>query len=352
MEKQIIDLIKSLKSDQQITSFDEASTKQAIVIRILSLLGWDIFNVDEVKPDFHVGSQPVDYALRVNKANKVFINVKKVGHELNSHQKTLLGCAVKEGVELSILTNGITWWFYLSLSQDPPEQRRFYSLDLLEQNPGDIAPKFIDFLEKGKLSAGKSLKTAKLLKKNRQRKAIEKTISIAWRKLLSEPHELLVKLLSETIVKTCGYEAEKEMIAEYLAECARSGPFPDVSAVKAKSAPVVKSYDGRIINSFSFKNITYNVHSWEEFIGKLCDVLVTKYNHDTEKLLWHSLDSKFYFNESPDELRLPANIGGTNIFVETRLSPDDTVKLARSVLSVSGYSDNDLSISSQKKNSR
>ena len=77
-------------------------------------------------------------------------------------------------------------------------------------------------------------------------------------------------------------------------------------------------------------------------------MLTTKYKEDIERLLWHSVENRFFFNESPDELRLPGNINGTNIFVETGLSADDTVKLAQSVLSVFGYSTSDLSISASK----
>ena len=51
MENKIIELIESLKSNKRVDTFDKASTKQAIVIRLLSLLGWEIFDVDEVKPD-------------------------------------------------------------------------------------------------------------------------------------------------------------------------------------------------------------------------------------------------------------------------------------------------------------
>ena len=62
MENQIIELIESLKSNKRVDTFDKASTKQAIVIRLLSLLGWDIFDVDEVKPDHALKSVQVDYS--------------------------------------------------------------------------------------------------------------------------------------------------------------------------------------------------------------------------------------------------------------------------------------------------
>ena len=345
MIKKIIELIESLKADKKISSMDVASIKQGVIIRLLSSLGWDIFNVDEIKPDLVVGSSSVDYALRVEDANKLFLMVRGADEELESSQKELLDCAVKEDVELAILTNGAIWWFYLPLSEDSPEQRRFFAVNLLKQNSKNIAPKFIEFLKKGNVSTGKSLNSAKLLKKKRQTKAAEKTISIAWRKLLSEPNKIIVRVLNETVSKMCGFEADKDVLAEFLAECAKSGSIPSKSE---EPVPQTRSYEGSHINGFSLKGSTFKIQAWEELIGKLCEVLTTKYKEDIERLLWHSVENRFFFNESPDELRLPANINGTNIFVETGLNPDDTVKLAHSVLSVFGYSNSDLMISTRK----
>jgi hypothetical protein len=76
-------------------------------------------------------------------------------------------------------------------------------------------------------------------------------------------------------------------------------------------------------------------------------MLSLEYNMDIEKLLWHSVEGKFLFRENADELRLGLNIVGTNLYVETALSPDFTVKVAHSVLSVFGYSSDDLKIGAE-----
>jgi len=136
MEEKLVGFIESLKT-KRLADMDEASTKQAIVIKMLSLLGWDIFDVDEVKPDLAVKSHTVDISLRPNNTDSVFINVKKVNAALDKHQKQLLACARAEGVKLSILTNGMAWWFYLSLQEGGGEQKKFCSIDLLKQNPKD-----------------------------------------------------------------------------------------------------------------------------------------------------------------------------------------------------------------------
>ncbi len=57
---------------------------------MLTLLGWNQFNIDEVTPEYSVSGKRVDYALRHNGSNKVFIEVKKAGEDLEKHQEQVL----------------------------------------------------------------------------------------------------------------------------------------------------------------------------------------------------------------------------------------------------------------------
>ena len=349
MEKQITAFIETLKKNKRLSTFDKASTKQAIVIRLLSLLGWDIFNVDEVKPDHSVKSSLIDFVLRPGNIDTVFIGVESVGEELNRFQKDLLGSALNEGVKLAILTNGVTWWFYLSFSEGAFEQKRFCALDLLKHPPGETAARFIELLEKDNIAKGKALKIAESIQTKRQRKLIEKSMGKAWNNIISEPHETLVKLFGETVEGICGYKPDKEMITEYLTELGQTAVVQEANSQKTASFPLPRTYKGQAISGFTFVGDSFKVSAWDEFLLKLCEVLIQKHDKDIERLLWHSVDNKYYFREDPDELRLPVNIEGTNILVETHLSTEDTVKVAHSILNAFGFSGDDLEIKSKKK---
>jgi predicted type IV restriction endonuclease len=111
-------------------------------MRILANLGWNPFNINEVKPEYSVAGRRVDYSLRIYDANKVFLEVKKMGEELDRHQDHLLDYSFKEGVKLAVLTNGMTWWFYLPLQEGSWEQRKFFAIDILQQEPAHIADRF------------------------------------------------------------------------------------------------------------------------------------------------------------------------------------------------------------------
>lgn len=354
MENQIIELIESLKSNKRVDTFDKASTKQAIVIRLLSLLGWDIFDVDEVKPDHALKSVQVDYSLRPKNVDTVFIGVEKVGEDLSYHQKELLGGAYKEGVTLSVLTNGMAWWFYLSGGEGSFDQKRFCTLEILKQPPKDVAARLVELLEKNNVSKGKSLKIAESIQLKRQRKVIEKAMADAWSRLLTTPPEALIKLFGDSVEKLCGYKPDKEMTVSFLSErleAASTEEVADLEEVGESKKPTIppRYYEGRIVSAFSFNEVNCKVDSWDGFLLKLCEELISKHDQDVEKLLWHSVDNRYYFRENPDELRLPVNIEGTNIFVETHLSTEDTVKLAYSLLKAFGYPITDLEITSKRK---
>jgi len=41
MNEELLRLIHDFKKDRRLLSFDEAATKQAVILRILKALGWD-----------------------------------------------------------------------------------------------------------------------------------------------------------------------------------------------------------------------------------------------------------------------------------------------------------------------
>ena len=86
MENRLISAISKIKLNKDINTFDEASTKNEVVLRFLSILGWDPFNTQEVKPEYAIRGKRVDYSLRYAGSNKVFIEVKQMLEPLEKHQ--------------------------------------------------------------------------------------------------------------------------------------------------------------------------------------------------------------------------------------------------------------------------
>jgi len=78
--EQIIKIVSDIRSNNQIRSFDEATTKQAIILRLLSSLKWDIFDANEVQPEYSVSGKRVDYSLRLNKRESNWLFLQMVYH--------------------------------------------------------------------------------------------------------------------------------------------------------------------------------------------------------------------------------------------------------------------------------
>ena len=90
MPKPLEILLSQLSKDQNLLHSVEEATKQGAVLPILNQLGWDCFNVQEVVPEFSVGTGRIDYCLRINQKNSVFIEVKRTTEDLERHEKQLL----------------------------------------------------------------------------------------------------------------------------------------------------------------------------------------------------------------------------------------------------------------------
>ena len=69
MTETIAEAVADLRSSAPLGNLDEAATKQGIVLRLLSLAGWNPFDLSEIVPEYTVGSRRVDYALRLGSVN-------------------------------------------------------------------------------------------------------------------------------------------------------------------------------------------------------------------------------------------------------------------------------------------
>ena len=216
MRTQIISFIDDLKSNKKLATFDEASTKQAVVLRLLSFLGWDIFNVAEVYPNFSINSSKVSYALRIKNSSKVFIEVKRVHKTLDSYQKDLVDLSARDRVELAILTNGIAWWFYRASDSGNWKQQRFHSFDLLKHKPEKFVPDLIDLLSKNKVAKGESMSAARTLFQKKQQKLAADFLPEAWNHVLTQPNKIFIELLGDQAEKLCGNKLNAETVEKFI----------------------------------------------------------------------------------------------------------------------------------------
>jgi len=390
MKKQIMSFVSELKSHKRLATFDEASTKQALVLRLLSFLGWDIFNVEEVYPDYSVNTTNVSYALRVRNTNKIFIEVKRAHKKLDRYQKDLISAASRDGVKLAILTNGITWWFYLVSASGDWKQKWFHSVDILKQNPEIFVPNMVNLLSKRKFVKGQSMRAAKSLFQKKRQKIAADFLPEAWNLILTQPNKIFVELLSEQTEKLCRYKLNAKtvesfikkhqdrwmltnkassvaappaaamepeilnshdkypnktiMLSEPYSEEKSSLSGTDTSFIPTESVDLAEIYKDKAIESYRFNSNTYKVESWAEMLTTLCAYFATAHKKEFEKVLWISNDQKTRFSRYGDQLRMPEKIKRTDIYVETKMNPGEIVRTCYQLLAEFGFRKEDLDI--------
>jgi hypothetical protein len=314
----------------------EEATKQGLILPILQYLGWNPFDVQEVYPEFSVQNGRVDYSLRVNNLNKVFVEVKKLGEDLDRHQEQLLQYAFKHGVKLAILTNGTIWWFYLPLHEGSWEQRRFYTIDMHSQHSADIVDKLLSFLAKNAVMTGQAVINAESIYTSRQRKeVIEQTLPKAWRKLLSESDESLTDTVAQAVEKLCGYKPDAAIVVDFLKKISGnasllSTPKPiqinkieqeSAKPAEAKETSPTKEVVSAVTNSkpqlLRFENKEYKVTDWVSLLKTFMQVVAEKHPDELSKLTTLVGKQRPYFTTDDSLLRKANRIPNSPIFHET-----------------------------------
>lgn len=219
MNDDLISFLDNVKNNRRFSTYNEDQTKMAIIQPILRRLGWDVENVDEVTPEFSVENRRVDFALCLKGRSAVFIEAKKTSEDLESqnHQEQLLDYSFRQGVEIAVLTNGITWSLFLPRAGVEWKSRKFYTIDIIEQESAEAASKFVDLLSKVSVESGKAVQNAESLHKGRlKRQAIQDNLPEAWNRIIGEPDSLLVQILAERTERICSYKPELTDVSQFL----------------------------------------------------------------------------------------------------------------------------------------
>ncbi len=361
MQEQLKNFVNEIRYEKGLNAYDEATTKQIIIIRILNLLGWNMFDVKEIKPEYPVDPQnsneKVDYALAKDTGNMVFVEAKAVSVDLNNWEEKFCNYCFKNNVVLGVLTNGISWWFYLPRAKGSWYERKFYSINLIQQDADAIISKFVDFLSKQNVTTGKAEENAKKTYESKQKnKTIEKLLPQAWNTLISSEDEPFMDLFNDILEKISGYRAEPEELTEFLAKNRAKLLILEGQSLQTKGRIIKSEYKtqpeeektnnyirtgftGKSISLFIFNNKKHRTRSWRQLLLIICEEVNNLHKDNFNKVLSLRGTKRPYFTKNPNELRVPEKIKGTDIFVETHWSANGIVRLCEDVLSLFGHKD-------------
>jgi hypothetical protein len=122
----------------------EEATKTALVLPMLQVLGCDVFNPQEVVAGYVKKGEKIDYAVIRQEKPVIFVKCKHWKQGLTYHDESSLRYLYDPSVKYCILTNGIIYKFYLTLT----EQNRIDEKSLLEVNLSVLEPSAIEDLYK------------------------------------------------------------------------------------------------------------------------------------------------------------------------------------------------------------
>jgi hypothetical protein len=196
---------------------NEQSISLGIVLRLLSEMQWNIHDNQSVIPEYSIQGKRVDYALCIKKNKPViFIEVKQPGNILGA-DKQLFEYAFHKGVPFAIVTDGREWHFYLPTEQGNYEERKVYKLDLIEDDMQKSSYRLRRYLSFSEVRNGNAFKNAREdYEKVCKKREVEKTIPIAWEKLLEDEDDTLLDVVSKKVESICAFKPMQKQIISYL----------------------------------------------------------------------------------------------------------------------------------------
>jgi hypothetical protein len=334
---------------------DEASTKQVIILRTLNALDWNIFDHTEVTPEYIVKGLRVDFSLRIANQNKVFIEVKKIGEDLEGHEEQLLNYAFKEGVPLAVLTNGITWWLYLPLNEGSWEQRKFFTIDFQNQDTNIIVTKLISYLSKPEVLSGNAITNAKNDYTNERTKSrVKESIPKTWTRIISNQNEKLIELLEDEIERDTGIRPAREDLEEFLAgkgendkvieqpiieQKQQIARFPKLNASRKNKAQ---------IKGFVFLGKFHQASTLKDVMVGISQIIYDRHSSDFDRACTLRGPKREYFSKNYSKMREPRQIGNSQYYIETHWSRPSAIQICDNLIRLFGYKSEDFSVEFQE----
>lgn len=347
---------------------NEADTKAALITPILSELGWR--GLQRIRSEYAVdqGRMRLDYALIGSGTKPVaLIEAKAPRENLESHVAQVLGYAFHEGVDLCVLTTGILWWFFLPREKGNPAERRFAELNLASDDVTEVVTILESCVRYEALSSGAGEKQAKELLAARQlEQRMRSEIPQAWQRLLSGPNEFLVELLQEEVEDATGMRPSRGQVAEALRGYGQKwvgsnliapthlGPPPVESSAHGRR-PTVDSSDVQprrrspptpSPNAFRLWGIERPFTSWTEMWLFVASEVYQRHSAEFSHRVGSSTQmrgrTRTYISDDGETMHTPARIPRTPYFAETNNSKARSEQLARALLEIFGYGDEDL----------
>lgn len=188
----------------------EEATKTAVIMPLIQALGFDIFNLNEVTPEFvaDVGTkkgEKVDFVLKIDGKPAILVEAKPISASLGSAQYSqLFRYFSVADARLAILTNGREIWFFSDTDErNKMDKKPFFIFDLQSFDESQV--KDLSRFHKSVFNIESVLEAASSLK-------FVKATADFFREQINNPSDDFVRLIARQMVEGSVTKAVLEQI--------------------------------------------------------------------------------------------------------------------------------------------
>lgn len=143
------------KISQKQTNLNEEMTKVALINPLLSALGWELEDPDEVSMEYRKKprDRPVDYALFIQRSPYLFVEAKPLRADIEDRKWTsqTISYAAVTGVEWCVLTNGDEYRIYNAHAPVDVEEKLFRTVRVSDEDTHSYTVETLELLSKDKV---------------------------------------------------------------------------------------------------------------------------------------------------------------------------------------------------------
>ncbi|MDD9785892.1 type I restriction endonuclease [Priestia megaterium] len=284
----------------------EEATKTSLIMPLIQVLGYDIFNPEEFVPEFiaDVGikkGEKIDYAIMDSGSPVILIEAKSVHEKLLKHDSQLFRYFGTTKAKFAILTNGIEYRFYTDLEEpNKMDIKPFFVFNLLEFRDNDIHE--IAKFRKNGFNVENVLTTASELKYTSE---IKQFLNQQW----EEPNDEFIKFILSDVyqgVKTKKVidnfrEIVQKSLAQFVSERVNDKLQKALNSSDTNEEHVVEKEEVLKNENVAEDKVTIEtiVTTEEEIEGYVFVKLLLKDEIESSRV--HYRDNKSYFNVLLDD---------------------------------------------------
>ncbi len=332
--EELRNLSTRIAKQKDLAAQHEQATRNALVEPFVGLLGYDVHDLTEVRPESNADfakkrPKKADYAILKDNVPIMLIECKPYGSDLDDHTSQLQGYfAADDYAQIGIMTDGGLYRFYSDLEKpNKMDGAPFLEFDLFDiQEP---LVKEVERFTKSKFNLNSIVNAVRDLKYRKEIKDI-------LRKELASPTKDFVRFFlsslysgtkSQAVVQQFT-EIVKRSFNEFISEqqspqCKLDeGLFAESDHSSERSADNEdrKQKPGKTL---IFEGKTYKLKDYKACWVKCCEILSERDSRRFEGLLSFIFgkEKKPYFSsDESHDFRAPCEVAGTGIYIETSFS--------------------------------